>query len=52
MEHALQAFRRFDVRGQGSITALAFKEIMETIRPHLLTSHVKDKMIAVGISIV
>jgi len=47
VEHALQAFRRFDVRGQGSITAMAFKEIMETIRPHLLTDAVKDKMIAV-----
>lgn len=47
IEHAEQAFQRFDVHKKGEITALAFKEIMETIRPHLLTDVVKEKLLAV-----
>nr|CAB3266167.1 calcium-binding mitochondrial carrier protein Aralar1-like [Phallusia mammillata] len=47
VEHTLQAFKRFDIKGKGIITSLAFKEIMETIRPHLLTEFVQEKLIAV-----
>ncbi|XP_039267502.1 electrogenic aspartate/glutamate antiporter SLC25A12, mitochondrial-like [Styela clava] len=47
IEHALQAFERFDVRKEGAISALAFRDIMETIRPHLLTDFVKENLIAV-----
>ncbi|XP_076820244.1 electrogenic aspartate/glutamate antiporter SLC25A12, mitochondrial-like [Clavelina lepadiformis] len=47
VEHAIQAFEMYDINGQGTITSLAFREIMETIRPHLLTDFVKEKLIAV-----
>uniref|UniRef100_H2ZH15 EF-hand domain-containing protein n=1 Tax=Ciona savignyi TaxID=51511 RepID=H2ZH15_CIOSA len=47
VEHALQAFKRFDTNGKGFIKALAFRDIMETIRPHLLTEPVKEKLVAV-----
>uniref|UniRef100_F6X4B8 EF-hand domain-containing protein n=2 Tax=Ciona intestinalis TaxID=7719 RepID=F6X4B8_CIOIN len=47
VEHAVQAFKRFDTNGKGIITSLAFRDIMETIRPHLLTDFVKEKLVAV-----
>lgn len=47
-EHAVQAFERFDVSKTGSITPLAFRDIMETIRPHLLTEFVQENLITVS----
>lgn len=43
----MQAFDRFDVRKEGSISLLAFRDIMESIRPHLLTDFVKENLIGV-----
>lgn len=48
LEHAMQAFDRFDVRKEGFISLLAFRDIMETIRPHLLTDFVKENLIGVS----
>lgn len=44
----MQAFDRFDVRKEGFISLLAFRDIMETIRPHLLTDFVKENLIGVS----
>ncbi|CAG0896586.1 unnamed protein product [Darwinula stevensoni] len=45
-EHALQAFRRFDKRGQGFISALDFNDIMVSIKSHLLTPVVRMNLVA------
>ncbi|CAG0896588.1 unnamed protein product [Darwinula stevensoni] len=47
-EHALQAFRRFDKRGQGFISALDFNDIMVSIKSHLLTPVVRMNLVAVS----
>jgi len=46
-EHATQAFHRCDSKSEGEISLVEFKQIMETIRPHLLTQFVQDKLISV-----
>lgn len=46
-EHTTQAFHSLDKKGNGTISLVAFKQIMETIRPHMLTEFVQEKLIAV-----
>lgn len=45
-EYATEAFRRFDKDGSGFISALDFQDIMVSIKSHLLTSQVKQNLIA------
>uniref|UniRef100_A0A7E5A194 Calcium-binding mitochondrial carrier protein Aralar1 n=1 Tax=Panagrellus redivivus TaxID=6233 RepID=A0A7E5A194_PANRE len=47
-EQGLQAFKKFDKDGDGSITAEDFRTIMTTIKGHLLTKFVRDNIIAVS----
>jgi solute carrier family 25 aspartate/glutamate transporter 12/13 len=47
-EHAVQAFKRADHKGQGFISALNFHEIMTSVKSHLLTPCVKDNLVAVA----
>ncbi|XP_013413713.1 calcium-binding mitochondrial carrier protein Aralar1 [Lingula anatina] len=46
-EHALQAFRRFDVDHTGFITPLQFYDILTSLKSHLLTPAVKENVVAV-----
>lgn len=45
-EYATEAFRRFDKDGSGFISALDFQDIMVSIKSHLLTTQVKQNLIA------
>uniref|UniRef100_T1JI93 EF-hand domain-containing protein n=1 Tax=Strigamia maritima TaxID=126957 RepID=T1JI93_STRMM len=45
-EHAIQAFKRFDKKNAGYITALDFLEIMVSIKTHLLTKEVRANLVA------
>ncbi|GAB6032358.1 Calcium-binding mitochondrial carrier protein Aralar1 [Chamberlinius hualienensis] len=45
-EHAIQAFKRFDISKIGSITALDFHDIMTLIKSHLLTKDVRENLVA------
>ncbi|KAG8276353.1 hypothetical protein J6590_067668 [Homalodisca vitripennis] len=45
-ECATAAFRQFDKEGTGFITALDFRDIMGSIKSHLLTKEVKDNLVA------
>jgi len=46
-EHTTQAFHAMDKKGEGTIPLVAFKQIMQTIRPHMLTEFVQEKLISV-----
>ncbi|KAK5911390.1 hypothetical protein CgunFtcFv8_005569 [Champsocephalus gunnari] len=48
LEHARQAFIQRDQDHSGSISALDFRDIMVTIRPHILTSFVEQCLVAVA----
>nr|XP_021323856.1 calcium-binding mitochondrial carrier protein Aralar2 [Danio rerio] len=46
LEHARQAFVQRDKAKSGTITALDFRDIMVTIRPHMLTRFVEESLVA------
>ncbi|XP_034150682.1 calcium-binding mitochondrial carrier protein Aralar2 isoform X2 [Esox lucius] len=46
LEHARQAFIQRDRTHSGSISALDFRDIMVTIRPHMLTPFVEESLVA------
>ncbi|XP_067282688.1 electrogenic aspartate/glutamate antiporter SLC25A13, mitochondrial isoform X2 [Pseudorasbora parva] len=46
LEHARQAFAQRDKARTGAITALDFRDIMVTIRPHMLTPFVEECLVA------
>ncbi|XP_032807532.2 electrogenic aspartate/glutamate antiporter SLC25A13, mitochondrial-like [Petromyzon marinus] len=46
LEHARQAFALKDVNKSGTIPALAFNDIMLTIRPHILSPFVKENLVS------
>uniref|UniRef100_A0A8K9X973 Solute carrier family 25 member 13 n=1 Tax=Oncorhynchus mykiss TaxID=8022 RepID=A0A8K9X973_ONCMY len=46
LEHARQAFVQRDKDHSGSISALDFRDIMVTIRPHMLTPFVEESLVA------
>ncbi|XP_016312121.1 LOW QUALITY PROTEIN: calcium-binding mitochondrial carrier protein Aralar2-like [Sinocyclocheilus anshuiensis] len=46
LEHARQAFMQRDKAKTGTITALDFRDIMVTIRPHMLTQFVEECLVA------
>ncbi|XP_041933526.1 calcium-binding mitochondrial carrier protein Aralar2 isoform X1 [Alosa alosa] len=48
LEHARQAFVQRDKARSGTITALDFRDIMITIRPHMLTPFVEECLVAVA----
>lgn len=48
LEHARQAFAQRDRARSGTITALDFRDIMITIRPHMLTPFVEECLVAVS----
>ncbi|XP_071385412.1 electrogenic aspartate/glutamate antiporter SLC25A13, mitochondrial [Centroberyx affinis] len=48
LEHARQAFVQRDRAHSGSISALDFRDIMVTIRPHVLTPFVEECLVAVA----
>ncbi|XP_031441564.1 calcium-binding mitochondrial carrier protein Aralar2 [Clupea harengus] len=48
LEHARQAFAQRDRARSGTITALDFRDIMITIRPHMLTPFVEECLVAVA----
>ncbi|XP_067852073.1 electrogenic aspartate/glutamate antiporter SLC25A13, mitochondrial [Heptranchias perlo] len=45
LEHARQAFMQRDKDKSGSISVLDFKDIMVTIRPHMLTQFVEQSLV-------
>uniref|UniRef100_A0A8W7PQY3 EF-hand domain-containing protein n=1 Tax=Anopheles coluzzii TaxID=1518534 RepID=A0A8W7PQY3_ANOCL len=47
-ECAMEAFRLKDTSGSGFISALDFQDIMVNVKKHLLTSEVRDNLIAVS----
>ena len=47
-EHALQAFRRIDKTNRGFINALAFYDVMTSLKSHLLTPFVSENLVAVS----
>ncbi|KAJ8334204.1 hypothetical protein SKAU_G00398430 [Synaphobranchus kaupii] len=46
LEHARQAFVQRDKARTGTVTALDFRDIMVTIRPHMLTPFVEESLVA------
>lgn len=48
MEHAKQAFVQRDNSQAGRVTAIDFRDIMVTIRPHMLTHFVEECLVAVS----
>jgi solute carrier family 25 aspartate/glutamate transporter 12/13 len=47
-EHAIQAFKRFDKGDAGVITPMDFSEIMQNVKSHLLSDHVRQNLVAVS----
>lgn len=47
-EYAVEAFRRFDTKGTGYISAMDFYQIMTQIKQHLLTKEVSENIIALA----
>uniref|UniRef100_A0A914BUP8 EF-hand domain-containing protein n=1 Tax=Acrobeloides nanus TaxID=290746 RepID=A0A914BUP8_9BILA len=47
-EQGIQAFKKFDKEGDGSITAMDFYKIMTTVKGHLLTEFVRNNLVAVS----
>lgn len=50
LEHAKQAFVQRDNTQAGRVTAMDFRDIMVTIRPHMLTPFVEECLVAVSSS--
>lgn len=50
MEHAKQAFVQRDNARTGKVTAIDFRDIMVTIRPHVLTPFVEECLVAVSVA--
>ncbi|GAB5568554.1 calcium-binding mitochondrial carrier protein Aralar2 isoform X2 [Prionailurus iriomotensis] len=50
LEHAKQAFVQRDNARTGKVTAIDFRDIMVTIRPHVLTPFVEECLVAVSFS--
>ena len=48
LEHAKQAFVQRDSARTGKVTAIDFRDIMVTIRPHVLTPFVEECLVAVS----
>ncbi|XP_076092098.1 electrogenic aspartate/glutamate antiporter SLC25A13, mitochondrial-like isoform X1 [Mytilus galloprovincialis] len=48
-EHALQAFRKFDKKNTGSISAKDFEYLMVTLKSFLLSEFVQDNLITVTV---
>ncbi|KAJ3609802.1 hypothetical protein NHX12_024312 [Muraenolepis orangiensis] len=48
LEHARQAFQQRDRGHGGTISALDFRDIMVTIRPHKITPFLEDSLLAVA----
>ncbi|KAK3106010.1 hypothetical protein FSP39_010838 [Pinctada imbricata] len=48
-EHASQAFRRRDLKNQGSINAKDFEEIMMSLKSYMLTDFVRDNLVTVAL---
>uniref|UniRef100_A0A6I8NDU3 Solute carrier family 25 member 13 n=1 Tax=Ornithorhynchus anatinus TaxID=9258 RepID=A0A6I8NDU3_ORNAN len=46
LEHAKQAFVQRDGARAGRVTALDFRDIMVTVRPHVLTPFVEERLVA------
>ncbi|XP_043822853.1 calcium-binding mitochondrial carrier protein Aralar2 isoform X2 [Dromiciops gliroides] len=46
LEHAKQAFMQRDTAHSGRVTAMDFRDIMVTIRPHVLTPFVEECLVA------
>lgn len=47
-EQGMQAFKRYDKKGDGAISSVDFQHIMTTVKNHLLTDFVRDNLIAVS----
>ncbi|XP_067140843.1 calcium-binding mitochondrial carrier protein Aralar1-like isoform X2 [Centruroides vittatus] len=47
-EHAIQAFRKYDRKKRGCISALDFNDIMISVKSHLLSEEVKRNLVAVA----
>ncbi|KAK5969112.1 Calcium-binding mitochondrial carrier protein Aralar1, partial [Trichostrongylus colubriformis] len=47
-EQGMQAFKKYDKKGDGAITSMDFRHIMTTVKSHLLTDFVRDNLIAVS----
>nr|XP_045619991.1 calcium-binding mitochondrial carrier protein Aralar1-like [Procambarus clarkii] len=47
-EHAVQAFKSYDKKGSGFITAMDFNDIMLSVKSHLLTVPVQNNLVAVA----
>lgn len=47
-EYAMEAFKSKDPKGTGYISPLDFQDIMVNVKKHLLTSNVKDNLVAVS----
>ncbi|EYB94070.1 hypothetical protein Y032_0176g566 [Ancylostoma ceylanicum] len=47
-EQGMQAFKRYDKKGDGTISSLDFQHIMTTVKKHLLTDFVRNNLIAVS----
>lgn len=52
LEHARQAFVQRDKVRTGAVTALDFRDIMVTIRPHMLTPFVEECLVAVSLVLI
>lgn len=48
LEHARQAFTQQDQSHSGSVSASDFRDVVATIRPHMLTPFVEECLVAVG----
>jgi len=46
-EHAIQAFKKYDTKKSGTISALNFADIMTSTKSHLLSEHVKQNLVSV-----
>ncbi|RCN24215.1 hypothetical protein ANCCAN_30094, partial [Ancylostoma caninum] len=47
-EQGMQAFKRYDKKGDGTISSIDFQHIMTTVKKHLLTDFVRNNLIAVS----
>ncbi|PAV90222.1 hypothetical protein WR25_08309 [Diploscapter pachys] len=47
-EQGIQAFKKYDKKGEGTISSVDFQNIMSTVKGHLLTDFVKNNLIAVS----
>ena len=47
-EHAIQAFKRKDKTKSGTISAIDFADIMESVKSHLLSPNVRPNLVAVA----